>query len=230
MTRMNRIVIESGSKKSFASAIDWPGWSRSGTSEDDAIATLKIYADRYRRVTARANIDGIEELIASPAVIERIAGTGATDFGVPDKVAEADYEWMSAAECDRQILLLQACWNEFDAIADRVSEELQKGPRGGGRNRDAIVEHTLQADCGYARRIGVMTPKESIATPAGLATHRVDVVEAIRQANSGKTGTKWPLRYFIRRAAWHVLDHGWEMEDKDLSGTNGGKVTHASSN
>ena len=30
---------------------------------------------------------------------------------------------------------------------------------------------------------------------------------------------KWTARYFLRRAAWHVLDHVWEIEDK--SGPDG---------
>ena len=230
MTTLNRIVIESGTKKSFASALDWPGWSRSGKSDDKAIATLITYGDRYRKVASRAGATGIDNLIASHEVVERIAGTGATDFGVPDKVAAADHEWMSADDCDRHIAILQACWDEFDAIAAQVSEELQNGPRGGGRDRSAIVEHTLGADRGYARRIGVMTPAYLIETPAGLVVHREEVVAAIRQQNTERTGTKWPLRYFIRRAAWHLLDHAWEMEDKDLSGIYQGKVIHASPN
>jgi hypothetical protein len=29
----------------------------------------------------------------------------------------------------------------------------------------------------------------------------------------------WPLRYLIRHTAFHTLDHAWEMEDKDMTGT-----------
>ena len=31
-------------------------------------------------------------------------------------------------------------------------------------------------------------------------------------------GTIWLPRYFVRRAAWHVLDHAWEIEDRALDG------------
>jgi hypothetical protein len=29
-------------------------------------------------------------------------------------------------------------------------------------------------------------------------------------------GIIWPARYFVRRTAWHVLDHAWEIEDRIL--------------
>jgi hypothetical protein len=27
-------------------------------------------------------------------------------------------------------------------------------------------------------------------------------------------GVMWTPRYFVRRAAWHMLDHVWEIEDR----------------
>ena len=27
-------------------------------------------------------------------------------------------------------------------------------------------------------------------------------------------GARWSVRYFVRRDAWHVLDHAWEIEDR----------------
>jgi hypothetical protein len=29
-------------------------------------------------------------------------------------------------------------------------------------------------------------------------------------------GVHWTPRYFVRRAAWHMLDHAWEIEDRIL--------------
>lgn len=217
MAAKNRIVIEQGPKKAFASALDWPGLSRKGNSEQDSIEVMLGYVDRYRKVTDLAGVNGIGALVKSPDVVEHVKGTGATDFGVPDKVADVEHEWMSAIECDRQIAILRACWDYFDDVGSRVSEELQKGPRGGGRDRDEIINHTIEADRGYARQIGVKTAKADYQTRSGIAAHRKDVVDAIRQQNADQTETKWPLRYFIRRAAWHLLDHAWEMEDKDLT-------------
>jgi hypothetical protein len=220
MAHYNRIVIERGKKKVFASALDWPGWSRSGKDDAGAIDNLIFYAERYRKVARLAGVEGIEELVASQRVVEHLEGTGATDFGVPDKIADVEHEWMTADECNRQVALLEACWSCFDDAAGRVSAELQKGPRGGGRDRDAIVEHTLEADRGYARHIGVKTAKGYMDTIGGLDDHRHAVVEALRTLNEENAETRWPLRYYIRRAAWHLLDHTWESEDKDLTGEN----------
>jgi hypothetical protein len=219
MTEKNRVVIETGSKKVFASAIDWPGWSRSGKTGEAALTALTDYAGRYEKVAAIAGESGVTDAAATWDVIEHLEGSGATDFGVPDKVTECDRESMTAAECERQIRILRACWQYFDETAERVSEELQKGPRGGGRNRAAIVEHVYGADRGYARRIGVKTPADVELTHDGLRAHRDAVCDAILQVNEAEhAGTSWPPRYFIRRAAWHLLDHAWEMEDKDLTG------------
>jgi hypothetical protein len=33
-------------------------------------------------------------------------------------------------------------------------------------------------------------------------------------AQGPRGGTRWPPRYFARRAAWHILDHVWEIEDR----------------
>lgn len=217
MSNHHRIVLEQGSKKVFATFIDWPGWSRSGKSDQDAIEVLVSYADRYQVIAGNAGVRGVKAASEDPEVIETLKGSGATDFGIPDTVAKADHEFMTDAECERQIKLLQACWTYFDEVSEKVSPEMQKGPRGGGRDRDEIIAHTLEADLGYARQIGVKTAPSHIDREGGIATHRDEVTEAIRALNSGEVETKWPLRYFIRRAAWHMLDHAWEMEDKDLT-------------
>ena len=82
-----------------------------------------------------------------------------------------------------------------------------------------MIDHTFESERSYARQVGVRTPNGAMATPAGLQEHRDAVCQAIREINvSGATIARWPLRYFIRRAAWHVMDHAWEMEDKDLTG------------
>jgi hypothetical protein len=154
-------------------------------------------------------------------VVERVAGSAVTEFGVPEAVADVESGQMHDEECERQVTLMRACWQVFDEISARVSEELRKGPRGGGRDRTKLIAHTLEAERGYARRIGVNTVKGTMDTPDGLEANRVAVCEAIRTINAtSDTPTKWPLRYFIRRATWHVMDHAWEMEDKDLTGND----------
>lgn len=220
MTAPIRIVSESGSKKVFVSALDWPGWSRSGKTEEAALATLADYTDRYQRVVDLAGEGSLPSIPEGVDIVERLQGSGATDFGVPDRAAQCENEPMTEEECERQIRILRACWRYFDDVVPRVSAELRKGPRGGGRDRDEIVEHVLGADRSYARNLGVKTPEAAVFTPDGLQAHRDAVCEAVRDHNArGVSARKWPVRYFLRRAAWHVLDHAWEMEDKDLTPT-----------
>jgi hypothetical protein len=98
---------------------------------------------------------------------------------------------------------------------------MQKGVRGGGRDRDHIVRHTLYTELGWAKMIGVLTPEDAILTPEGLKVHRKAYCQAIQDYHAqGKPAgkmAKWPLRYLIRHTAFHTLDHAWEMEDKDLT-------------
>jgi hypothetical protein len=61
----------------------------------------------------------------------------------------------------------------------------------------------------YARRVGVRV------SPRTPWTEQRDKITAALMEERGDPATKaWPARYFIRRSAWHVLDHAWEMEDK----------------
>lgn len=224
MTTYHRVVIEKGQKKVFASAIDWPGWSRSGKTEEEALATLADYVDRYQAVAEIAGVRVVMATAKDMEIVEHLNGSGATDFGVPERAANCEDEPMTGADCERQITLLRACWDYFDDVASRVSPELQKGPRGGGRDRDKIVEHVILADRTYGRKIGVRTPPFDWRNRVAVAAHRDAVFAAIPQLREGDASTAkgWPVRYFIRRAAWHVLDHAWEMEDKDLTGKDAG--------
>ena len=46
------VSVEATPKKAFATAVDWPGWSRSGKTEELALAALADYAPRYAVVAA----------------------------------------------------------------------------------------------------------------------------------------------------------------------------------
>ena len=216
MPTHDRVVIETGSKKVFASAIDWPGWIRSGKTEDEALAALRAYAERYLRVADTAGLTGLPDAFD---VVERLPGAGATDFGVPEKVGDTDREPLSTVECERQLVLLRACWEVFEDVVANVSAELRKGPRGGGRDRDKIIDHVIQADRSYGRQIGVRTPPFDSFDADAVQSHHDAIYAAIPALRDGEPGRPngWPVRYFIRRAAWHVMDHAWEMEDKDLT-------------
>jgi len=194
--------MELGKRWVFATALDWPGWSRRGTGEEAAVETLLTYAERYATVAGPSFLPGEVDIVG------RVPGTGATDFGVPDARGPWDDEPLGEAEAERLIGLLSSCWLAFDGIAAYAPVELRKGPRGGGRDRDGIVDHVRESERSYGRSIGVKVPP---GTP--WDEQRAALTAAL---GAGAPGGRWPVRYAIRRIAWHVLDHAWEIEDKSL--------------
>ena len=155
-------------------------------------------------------------------IVEDHVGVGSTDFwGISFAFSSIDKQGMSGDELERELTLMQACWAFFDDVRRRVSAEMQKGPRGGGRDRDHIIRHTLYTEQDWAKMIGVLTPDDAMLTGEGLKAHRDAYCHAIRDYHSqGKLAgkmAKWPLRFLIRHTAFHTLDHAWEMEDKDLT-------------
>lgn len=217
------VVIESGKKKSVASAVDWPGWDRGGASEDAALETLAAYRSRYAPVAEIAGLKVEFDAFGDLEVVDRYDGTGTTDFwGIATKVPASEQGQIREEECERRITILRACWTFFDDVYSRVSAELRKGPRGGGRNRDEILNHTYGTERGeWAPKLGVTTPQGAMLTPDGLGKHREEYVDAIRAYNQeGKPARTWPLQFLLRRTCYHMLDHAWEMEDKNLSGSS----------
>ena len=210
MGKRIRVVIEEAPKRVFVSALDWPGWSRSGKTEEQAVEVFLAAAPRYAKAVARAGMtpatDGNEL-----EVVERVPGGSGTEFGVPSTIGEADRAPVDAAEAARLASLVDAAWAEFDAVAAAAPEELRKGPRGGGRDRSKIVEHVNGADHAYAGEIGLPRdrPKEATALRAAM----LDVLRAPSDG-SPLAGRKWTQRYAARRIAWHALDHAWEIEDR----------------
>jgi hypothetical protein len=173
-------------------------------------------------VAQLAGLDGEFDAVKNVKVVEQYPGTGSTDFwGISFAFSSIDKQGMSGDELERELTLMQACWAFFDNVRRRVSAEMQKGPRGGGRDRDHIVRHTLAAERDWAKMIGVLTPDGAMLTGKGLKAHRDAYCHAIRdyhsQGRSAGKMAKWPLRYLIRHTAFHTLDHAWEMEDKDLT-------------
>ncbi|MDQ1700154.1 MAG: hypothetical protein QOG34_2017, partial [Frankiaceae bacterium] len=131
-------------------------------------------------------------------------------------------EPMDDADLDRKLAVLQACWTYFDGVAARVSAEMRKGPRGGGRNRDVIIRHTIRTESeDFAKKVGLRIPERAALTPEGLREHRENYVAAMRAYNAGegKRMRSWNLPFLIRHSGYHMMDHAWEMEDKDLSAT-----------
>jgi hypothetical protein len=220
MTDPIRLMVERGKKKKVvAVAFDWPGWDRSARTEDDALGVLERYRPRYAGVAERAGL--ADEFAAGGAleVVERVEGIGMTDYyGLSGRIATAERDAMTEAQCERKIALLEAAWAILDDAAGRVSAELRKGPRGGGRERDEIVRHVNGTEIfEYGQKVGVRVPLETRDDPEALRAFRAAFIEGIRATNArgAAAGQAWTVQFLIRRCAWHMLDHAWELEDRD---------------
>jgi predicted RNase H-like HicB family nuclease len=218
MAKAIPVYIEAGDKKVFACSIDFPGWCRSGKTEEEALEALAAYAPRYAEVAERA-----KAAFPAPArvaerfeVVERIKGKGATDFGIPHELPKADDEPLTARQAARQVELMRAAWAILDKVARASPPELRKGPRGGGRDRDKMLDHVLGAEAGYARKVGVKHQQPELGDRKAIKALRDDLAETLGGASDGSPPipTGWPPRYAIRRITWHVLDHVWEMQDR----------------
>lgn len=206
---MTRLYLETGPKKVFACSLDWPGWCRIAKGEEAAIDRLVEYVPRYRIIAERA---GLEFAPGEPVVVARVPGSSTTDFGVPYAVPDLDLEPLPAEEAERGVALLRAAWDLFDEVAAASPEELRKGPRGGGRDRDKIVAHVVEAERGYARMLDVR--HKPFTSQAGRDAMRAELAEVLSRPWAPPVTTKWPPRYALRRIAWHVIDHVWEIEDR----------------
>lgn len=212
------VYLEVGSRRTFAAALDWPGWCRMGRDEASALQSLFDYGPRYARILRRARL-GFRppEEVSAFAVVERLKGNATTDFGAPDMAPAQDAQPVDEAELRRLQAVLKACWRAFDAAAAAArGKTLRTGPRGGGRALDGIVQHVLGAEEGYLSQLG---GKVAQADPAGSI--RQAILKTLAASARGKIpeygprgGKRWLPRYFARREAWHVLDHAWEIEDR----------------
>jgi hypothetical protein len=205
------VYLELGAKRVFASAADWPGWCRSGKDEERALEALGAASRRYAVVSAEAGVPFPSDAAGAFAVVERIPGSATTDFGAPGGVAAAEADPLTKEEAARQAALVSASWAVFDRVVAGAPAELRKGPRGGGRDRDRIVDHVLDAETAYASKLGVRLSKPDATDRAAVAAHREKLLEALTAGNDEKG---WPPRYAARRIAWHALDHAWEIEDR----------------
>jgi hypothetical protein len=215
------VYIETGKKRTFASAVEWPGWSRSGRNESAALDALLDSAPRYARALRGTRL-GFRPPTALE-VVERLGGTATTDFGAPDVAPSSDGTPIGDAELRRLRSILRASWRTFDAAVGAASgTKLRTGPRGGGRDLGRIVEHVQGAEASYFSMIGGRLGKAGPGDPADeLERTRRTVLDAFTSAvrngvpaSGPRGGKRWAPRYFVRRAAWHVLDHAWEIEDR----------------
>lgn len=211
------VALEVGAKRTFAIAVEWPGWCRAGRDEQAALETLLAYAPRYAAVLRRTRLRFPRGETAL-RVVERLPGGASTDFGAPGEPSATDDRSVANDDLRRFGSILKACWRSFDRAA-RAAEgrELARGPRGRGRDLDRIVSHVQDADQGYLRALGWKVDGSD------RDRTRAAILEGVAAASRGEIepvgprgGRRWTARFFVRRSAWHVLDHTWEIEDRTL--------------
>lgn len=219
-----RTVIDRGpkGKRVVAFALDWPGWSRGAKTDEEALAMLETYRARYRPIAELAGMTDEFDGSGALKVVEDKVGTPSTDFwAISFAPSSTESDPMDEAALERGITILRACWAFLDSVAGRVSAEMRKGPRGGGRDRDAIIRHQFRVESlDFAKHVGLDMADGPILAGRELQQYRDNFVAGMRAYNSGepaKRMKKWTLPFLIRHSAFHTLDHAWEMEDKDIS-------------
>ena len=219
------VYLEAGQRRVFAVVLSWPGWCRSGRNDEAALDLLRCSEWRYRAALEAAGLD-VAMLPAARElqVVERLQGGPGTDFGVPSVIPEADRAALHLPELDRLEAILVAAWRAFDDAAESAAgRSLSTGPRGGGRPLEHIVDHVREADAAYLVQLGSAMPPSQQGTTAG--DDEASVRQAARTAlraralghaveHANRVSKPWPPRYYVRRAAWHALDHAWEIEDR----------------
>jgi hypothetical protein len=209
-----RVFGEAGRRRVFASALEWPGWARSGKTEELALAALGDYLARYCEVVRRAALDvpagGLE-------VTERLGGVAKfADFGALSAAAHSEAKPITPDEGHRFAALLAAAWEELDEAVAAAPAVLPKGSRGGGRDRDQILDHVTETELMHAGKLGLTPPRPRPAGDAAVAWLRAAMGDALRAGIGGEPGpaSGWAARYVVRRSGWHLLDHAWELQDK----------------
>ncbi len=161
----------------------------------------------------------------SVVVTERVKGDTGTDYGVPGQEYPADSKRIIGKELERQIAVLQACWAYFIKVARKHDgAELRKGPRGGGRDLDGVIDHVLGADAAYVGALGGKAKPNGDDPLADLRRVHQTFIDTLHGRIDGSVsavgprgGSKWPIRFALRYVAWHALDHAWEIEDRVLA-------------
>ncbi len=218
------VYLEIGAKRTFAIAVDWPGWSRSGKGEAAALQALLDYGPRYSAAISSSRLGFRPPTETSVfRITERVSGDMTTDFGTPARIPVGDARPVDDAEVRRLQSILRASWRYFDEVAEAAKgKPLRTGPRGGGRDRGKIIEHVLGAAHSYFRRLGInFEPLVLDLASPDLPRFRREMLAGLAASARGELpaqgprgGRYWPAHYFARREAWHVLDHAWEIEDR----------------
>ena len=220
------VYLEEGKKRTFAGALDWPGWCRSGRDESKALAALLQFGPRYGAILSGTGLGFVAPKAPSQlTVVERLRGDATTDFGAPGMAPSVDRERScDAADVRRFEKILRAGWQAFDDVVKAAhGKTLATGPRGGGRSLDRIVDHVVEADRSYLGGVGWKAPRTADPRERLTAT-REAILLALKASAAGaippkgsRGGDRWTARYFVRRVAWHVIAHVWEIERRTLA-------------
>ncbi len=223
MSRTSPVYIESGAKRVFACSLEWPGLCRVAKTEEAALSVLSEYKGRYAAVAARAGARSRPGPGTVWEVVERVpTRSGGADFGAPTTVLDGDHAPVAEKEAARTSALLSAAWALFDQVVAGAPESLRKGPRGGGRDRDAIVDHVGAAEQMFGQRVGLKLAVPAPGDGAVIEANRAAILDWCRSGQPLATARPgWPPRYAARRLLWHVLDHAWEIEDRSPGGEDG---------
>ncbi|HYZ11501.1 MAG TPA: hypothetical protein VE962_06360 [Actinomycetota bacterium] len=220
---MIEVYLEIAPKRTFASALDWPGWCRPGRDPEAALAALFGSGPRYQRAIAGARLGfRAPRERAALRVVERRRGNATTEFGAPGVEAGADRHPVEEGDRRRFERLLRACWRAFDRAEEGAhGQRLTTGPRGGGRSLDGIVRHVIEAEESYVKALGWKAPRGERDAAARRQGVRDAVLQGLAASVRGdipsrgpRGGRRWTPRYFVRRVTWHALDHAWEIEDR----------------
>ena len=218
------IYLEVGKTRAFAGALEWPGWCRSGRDEASTLQTILDYGPRYAKVLKDRQLEfRLPTSVSDLIVMERLAGNTTTDFGAPGIAPSFDSRPMDADELKRSQVILEASWTALDnIIRSAEGRELRKGPRGGGRDLARIVEHVREAEIAYLGSLGGKFRPAAEEEPHQVdSALRMEILSTLAASARGEIpgrgprgGLRWTPRYFVRRTAWHALDHAWEIEDR----------------
>ncbi len=210
---MTAIYIESGGKKTIAWSLEWPGWCRIQKSEEAALQALSDTESRYSLIAQRAGLHfEPRELV----VVERLQGNANTAWGVPSVIAPAETRPIDAVVAEQRVALIRASWEMLEEVVAASPVELRKGPRGGGRELDEIRHHVIEAERDYARKIGVRHKPFDVYNLSALRAMREEIATVLSKPSNGEplVSGGWNASYAVRRIAWHVVDHIWEIEDR----------------
>jgi len=194
------VYLDRGRGWVFACSLEFPGWSSRGRGDQAALEALLSYWARF------AAVAGLGASAPLPEVVGEVSGDMGPDFGAATGIGPWDQEPLEGPELERFIAVLQACWLAFDEAMAQGTGPLRPGPRGGGRDREKIEAHVMEAERAYARKGGLRLPPRT-----AWDDQRQQLAGHLRGAPDAAA---WTRRYTIRRCAWHLLDHAWEIEDR----------------